>query len=53
MSNQEEDELKTILFEIYSAGYVDGHDGLVDIATGYEKWFDTMIKIYISNKDKI
>ena len=44
MTNQEEDKLKEILFEIYSAGYVDGHDGLVDIKTGYEKWFNIMRK---------
>ena len=49
MINQEERVLKELLFEIYSAGYIDGHDHLVDIKTGYEKWFESMKNIHKSN----
>lgn len=47
MTQEENEELKNALFEIYSAGYTDGHDGLVDIKTGYEKWFNSIEKTYI------
>ena len=40
----EEKELKTVLFEIYSAGFIDGHDGKVDIKTGFENWYENLKK---------
>ena len=51
MTVQEEKVLKELLFEIYSAGYIDGHDGLIDIKTGYEKWFESMKNIHKSNQE--
>ena len=49
MTAQEEKVLKELLFEIYSVGYIDGHDGLVDIKTGYERWFETVKNINALN----
>jgi hypothetical protein len=35
-----EEFLKTMLFEIYSAGFEAGYSKNIDIVTAYNKWFD-------------
>ena len=36
----DEEFLKTMLFEIYSAGFEAGYSQNIDIVTAYNKWFD-------------
>ncbi len=38
------EQLKEALFEVYSAGYVDGFNGNRDIRTAFEEWFAAINK---------
>ena len=39
-----EEFLKTMLFEVYSAGFEAGYSQDIDIATAYNKWFEQFKK---------